>query len=291
MRPHPIERLACVLLTIAGLTLPLAAQAWGPQGHALIADIAAVHLTPHARTEVSRLLAADGHDRLDEIASWPDAIRHARPATAPWHYVDIPLEASAYNAARDCPHGDCVVARISYFAHVLADRSAPQAQRIEALKFLVHFVADVQQPLHAEDHDDRGGNDVKLSYFGHRSNLHRIWDSGIVDHALDLHVGRHYAIDYAPTRAAAARLDAGITPRECNEWRRGIHGARLSAAAVRWANQAHRLARRVAYADLPAPPRRNWSATYQRKTWPVVRRQILRGGVRLAAVLNTSLAR
>ncbi|MGN8199387.1 S1/P1 nuclease [Salinisphaera sp. RV14] len=148
-----------------------------------------------------------------------------------------------------------------------------------------------EQPLHAEDHDDRGGNDVRLSYFGHRSNLHRIWDSGIVDHALHLHVGRDYSIDYAPTRAAAARPDADITPRERANWRRGIHGARLSAAAVRWANQAHRLARRVAYADLPAPPRRDGSAAYQHKTWPVVRRQIQRGGVRLATVLNTTLAR
>ncbi len=278
------------LLVAAGLTLSFAAQAWGPQGHALVADIAAAHLTPTARDAVSRLLAADGHHHLDQIASWPDAVRHNRPATGPWHYVDIPLDAAGYNATRDCPHDNCVVARIPYFAHVLGDRSAPQHRRVEALKFLVHFVADVQQPLHAEDHGDKGGNDVKLSYFGQRTNLHRVWDSGILDHALHLHVGWDYSIDYGPTRAAAARLDHRITQRERAEWTRGIDAAHLNAAAVRWANQAHRLARRVAYGDLPAPPRRHWSEAYQHEAWPIERRQLERGGVRLAAVLNATLA-
>ncbi|MES1954435.1 nuclease S1 [Salinisphaera hydrothermalis EPR70] len=291
MRRRFRHRLARVLCLAAGLGLSFAAQAWGPQGHALIADIAAAHLQPAVRAEVSSLLAAEGHHRLDEIASWPDAIRHDRPRTGRWHYVDIPLDAAGYKASRDCPHDHCVVARIPYFAHILGDRSASQRQRIEALKFLVHFVGDVQQPMHAEDHDDKGGNDVRLTYFGHRTNLHRIWDSGIVDHALDLHVRSDYSIDYGPTRAAATRLDRQITPREREQWTRGINSRHLNAAAIRWANQAHRLARRVAYGDLPAPPRRHWSETYQQQAWPVVRRQLERGGVRLAAVLNTTLGR
>lgn len=282
-------QLARCLLFVAALSLPSAALAWGPQGHALIADIAAAHLTSPARAQVSRLLAADGHHRLDEVASWPDAIRHDRWATGPWHYVNIPLDSVVYNATRDCPHNNCVVARIAYFADILGDRSVPQARRVAALKFVTHFVADVQQPLHAEDNNDKGGNDVKLRYFGHRTNLHRIWDSGIIDHALHLYVARNFSIHYAPTRTAAARLDHRITEGERRKWGRGINSSHLSTAAARWANQAHRLARRVAYGDLPAPPRHDWSESYQHEAWPVVRRQLERGGVRLAAVLNATL--
>lgn len=289
MPANVTRRFGQSLCLLAGLVVTAPALAWGPQGHALIADIAAAHLTPTARHEIGQLLALDHQHHLDEVASWPDAIRAERPATGPWHYVDIPLYADQYQAHRDCPNGRCVVARITRFAAVLGDRSAAPARRLEALKFVVHFVADVQQPLHAEDHDDKGGNDVKLAYFGRRTNLHAVWDSAILDRALGLTVRRDYSFDYGPTRNAANRLDADITAHERDTWGRDVDPAHLDRAVVRWANQAHRLARTVAYADLPPAPRRDWSQAYQRRTWPVVRRQIQRGGVRLAAVLNTEL--
>lgn len=265
------------------------ALAWGPQGHALIADIAAAHLSPAASAQVARLLARDGHDHLDEIASWADAIRHQRRGTGRWHYVDIPLDASHYEAARDCPHANCVIARLAAFAHVLGDRHAAPAARVEALKFVVHLVGDVHQPMHAEDDHDKGGNDVRLTYFGRRRSLHSIWDGVILDRALGLTVHRHYTIDYGPTRRTAARLDGDITARQRRIWSRAISAETIQRAATRWADQAHRLARTVAYGDLPAPPRRNWSGTYQQAAWPVVRRQIERAGVRLAVVLNAEL--
>lgn len=284
------RRLGCLVGLLAGLAIAAPALAWGPQGHALIADIAAAHLTPSAQAQVSHLLARDAHERLDEIASWADAIRSRRPATSRWHYVNIPLSATHYQATRDCPNDDCVVAKIARFARILGNTDAAASERVEALKFVVHFVADVQQPLHATNHDDKGGNDVKLHYFGHRRNLHSVWDSGIVDHALGLYVHRHYSIDYGPTRRAARRLDDRISAHDRKAWSRGIRVGRLERTAVRWADQAHRLARTVAYGDLPDPPRQDWSSTYQRKAWPVVRRQIQRGGVRLAGVLNAELS-
>ncbi|WP_423820548.1 S1/P1 nuclease [Salinisphaera sp. SPP-AMP-43] len=289
MKPTQLSIVRPLLGAVVGLTMSLPALAWGPQGHALVADIAAAHLEPQAQAAVTRLLANEGHNHLDEIASWPDAIRSERTETGPWHYVDIPLDKSHYQDRRDCPDRDCVVARISYFADILGNASASQNERVEALKFLVHFVGDVQQPLHAEDDDDKGGNEVELSYFGHPTNLHAIWDSGIVDRALDLHVAPDYSIDYAPTRRAARQLDRQIGQLERRAWSRDIARDQLQAAAIRWAEQAHELAQDVAYADLPPAPRQQWSSAYQRQAWPVARRQIQRGGIRLAAVLNAVL--
>jgi hypothetical protein len=86
------------------------------------------------------------------VSTWADEIRPQRPETRPWHYVNIPVQPPAgtpdgYDAVRDCPHDDCVVAKIEGFGRVLADRQAPERQRLEALKYLIHFVADVHQPL------------------------------------------------------------------------------------------------------------------------------------------------
>ncbi|HET7314504.1 S1/P1 nuclease [Salinisphaera sp.] len=282
------------LLTTSAILIfawPSAALAWGPQGHALIADIAARHLSAAARREVTRLLAIDDAHGLDRIASWADAARRDRPGTGPWHYVDIPLTARGYKAQRDCPRAHCVVARIPYYARILGDRSATSAQRLEALKFVVHFVADIQQPLHAENHHDAGGNDVDLTYFGDQSNLHALWDSGILEHALHLHVGRHFSIDYGATRAAARRLDSNISLAEHRRWTRVLADSGLARAAVHWANQAHALARRVAYANLGLLSGNDGSARYQRQAWPVIRRQLERGGIRLAATLDAVLGK
>src|SRR3982751_904891 len=98
---------------LAGLIwamLAAPAAAWAPQGHEIIAAIARAHLTPAARSRAASLLGGDSMIVL--VASWADEVRDGRPETAPWHYVDIPLDAKAYDARRDCPGGQCVVAQI-----------------------------------------------------------------------------------------------------------------------------------------------------------------------------------
>lgn len=280
-----------VLVSFAVLLLAApSAFAWGPEGHAIVADIAQAHLTPAASAQVRKLLALEGDSHLDQISSWADAIRREQPATGSWHYVDIPLRDTRYRASRDCHDDDCVVARIPYFTHILADRSAAPAKRLEALKWVVHLVGDIHQPLHAEDNHDKGGNEVKLDYFGRHTNLHRIWDSAIIEHALKVHVNRDYSFDHAVMRARAKRLDTGITPAERLAWApRRL--ADLPADSVKWAEESHQLARTVAYADLPPASRRThgWSQRYQAKAWPAVRERLQRAGVRLAAVLNQAL--
>src|SRR5262249_39126760 len=128
------------------------ARAWGPEGHAIVAEIAEARLTDAAKRQIADLLASDDShaQHLDQIASWPDAIRPARPETAPWHFVDIPLDAGIYDASRDCAGDNCVVQAIQKFVGVLRDGNEDKPKRLEALKFIVHFVGDIHQPLHCE---------------------------------------------------------------------------------------------------------------------------------------------
>lgn len=281
-------RARCVAALLLVLAAP-SALAWGTQGHALIADIAEAHLTPTARSAVTALLAPSDTTHLDSIASIADADRSDHPETGPWHYVDIPLDAAQYNARRDCAHDDCVVARLAYFVRVLTDSSARHKTRRHALEYVVHLVGDIHQPLHAASHHDAGGNDVSLPYFGERTNLHRIWDSTILERALDLHMRRHFQYDHARTRAAAARLDRQITAAEARQWTHSPASRQWQPAIIGWANESHALARRIAYGKLALIQTEHRPGAYQLVAWPVVRQQLQRAGRRLAAVLNQAL--
>lgn len=168
------------LLLALALTSP-AVQAWGTEGHQVIALIAQARLTPAARAQVAQLLAQEAGATLVSVASWAD--EHKSPATAPWHYVNFPNGQCVYDAARDCPDGHCVVAAIQKQMHVLGSH-ASDAHKLVALKYLVHLVGDVHQPLHAGHLDDRGGNRYPLREFMRGSNLHAVWDSGLI-HYLD----------------------------------------------------------------------------------------------------------
>jgi S1/P1 Nuclease len=124
--------------------------AWGYTGHRIIAEIAEQFLEPQVVRQIRDLLAIENVTTLTDVATWADQIRLQRPETGPWHYVNIPLhpapdQSSGYDAARDCPYGACVVGKIEQFERVLADRQAPARQRLEALKYLVHFIGDVQR--------------------------------------------------------------------------------------------------------------------------------------------------
>lgn len=266
-----------------------ASQAWGPEGHAIVADIAQQHLTPAASAQVEALLGQEGLNRLDQISSWADANRKELPHTGGWHYVDIPLHAASYVAQRDCPQDNCVVAKLNHYTQVLADKSAMPAARLEALKWVVHLVGDVHQPLHAEDNNDKGGNTVQVQFFGRGTNLHSVWDGRVIRKALDLHPGPNYTFDHAIVQKDAMVLDGSITDPQRKAWASSISLSNLGGEAIDWANESHALAQQVAYTDLAKPSGDAWSQRYQAKAWPVVKTRLEQGGVRLAAVLNDAL--
>lgn len=191
-------RKTVVVLAVA-LTLAAspAALAWSGLGHKLVGALAERHLSPAVRTEVQRLLAGEPDPTLAGVADWADRLRDLDPerfkATSRWHYVNTPPgQACAYVPERDCPDGQCVIGAIEAQRAILADRSQPLEARRDALKFIVHFIGDVHQPMHANNRDDLGGNryqvslrtDLQPEAYARKNyvdgvmgtNLHSIWD-------------------------------------------------------------------------------------------------------------------
>jgi hypothetical protein len=157
---HPIL-IVCLLLTI-----PQPGRAWGPEGHAIIAEIAQRYLTPQARARIGDLIGPGVS--LASISSWADDIRQDRPQTYNWHFVNIPLDALSYSAARDCrpdpERGDCIIAAVARLRAQLTNPHATAQAKREALKYLVHLIADLHQPLYTI-REKRGGNDLAVRFF------------------------------------------------------------------------------------------------------------------------------
>ncbi|WP_125076032.1 S1/P1 nuclease [Pseudoxanthomonas sp. SGT-18] len=166
------------------LSVALPAQAWGPLGHRLVARLAEEQLSPAARAEAQRLLRGEPEPGLAGIANWADNLRGSDPVlgrrTAAWHYVNIGEADCHYERQAHCPDGNCVNEALEAQARILADRSRSDAERLQALKFVVHLAGDAHQPLHAGYRHDRGGNNYQVNYRGKGSNLHSLWDSGLL---------------------------------------------------------------------------------------------------------------
>jgi hypothetical protein len=251
---------------IAILLAPTRAFAWGSEGHRIVAEIADQYLEPDTARQVHALLDVENATTLADVANWADQIRPQQRETAPWHFVDIPISAAGYEAARDCAGGDCVVAKIDQFTGELQNRALPQGQRLEALKFVVHFVGDLHQPLHASNNSDRGGNEIRVTFEHHRTNLHAVWDSGILAPAVQ-----------GDERAYALDLVRDITPEKITSWQAG--------STVDWANQSHAVAATAIYGRLPHGAG-TLPGSYEDAALPIVNEQLERAGVRLAFVLN-----
>src|SRR5689334_17255380 len=256
------SRLAIVLVAAAATPV----MAWGPVAHRVIARVAARHLSPAARHEVARLL---GGASLADVSDWADEVREQRPETARWHYVDIPLRANDYRPGRDCratPRGDCVIAALERERTVLADHGAPDVRRAEALRWVVHLVGDLHQPLHCADDGDRGGNEVHVTLLGGPDNLHAVWDGGLL--------------------AASGSTEPEWEERVARA-ASGGGDARTAGSVVDWALETHRAAVDRGYV-IPASHRlgRRWVDM----NVPVVERQLAVAAARLARVLNRTLA-
>lgn len=170
----------CMVVWLLGclwLALPLSGWAWGRLGHEVMSSLTYHQLGPNAKAGVDRLLALEPGSTLSSISNWADETRDA--TTAKWHYVNLPRGECTYNEERDCPGGDCVVKAIQDQLNVLKS-NAPDARRLLALKYVVHFMQDIHQPLHAGHADDRGGNQYQLSVLMRGTNLHAFWDHGMI---------------------------------------------------------------------------------------------------------------
>jgi hypothetical protein len=269
--------LALGALTVAPASVPL--SAWGAQGHHIVARIAWALMTPAAREKASAILGGGAEDFIAS-ATWADTVRNDRPETANWHFVDIPVTATHYDAARDCrptKTGDCLVAALARARAELADRSRSAAETAESLKFLIHFVGDAHQPLHDIDDHDRGGNDVRVTALrgedGRATNLHSVWDTGLINLSTETEAAR------------AARLLADLQG----------HPPAPMLDVVRWVEDGHALALSVAYQypgfspDGPPAAPVTLDPAYREAAIATIDRQLALAGARLAALLNALL--
>lgn len=244
-----------IVLALILTWLPPLANAWGSAGHQVISNLAEAQLTPKARTEVTRLLALEPGSTLASISTWAD--EHRNPSTAAWHYVNLPRGSCTYVAERDCPGGQCVVAAIERQAAILTS-NVPDEKRLTALKYLVHLVGDIYQPLHAGYADDKGGNKYQIQAFGRGSNLHALWDSGLID-------------------------QLGMRPEELV---RGLQSRSIASSSptLSIASVAEESCRVVAQAGFY--PGRKVGAEYLEAYRSVLEGQLTLAGARLAGILN-----
>jgi hypothetical protein len=256
-----------VVWLMASLMAAIRCYGWGPEGHRVIALIAERNMSAVALDQAKIIL--DG-ESLEDVANWADHIKRAHRYTARWHYIDIPLAASTIvDLKRECPQGACVLVKTEQFLAVLASARADHTAKAQALRFVVHFIGDMHQPLHCENDDDEGGNLLRVIWHGHPDELHWVWDSGLLGD-----------IDRSAS-SLAAELEEQITPQDKAAWERG--------SLEDWVLQSHRLARTVAYGDLGDRRPPIIGQRYEREADPVVELQLERAGVRLAYVLDQRL--
>lgn len=268
-------------LLLSALALALAAPSahgWSRQGHQLVGELAERQLSPAAQAEVRALLADEAVPTLAAVSTWADEIRAAKTPLGErsqrWHYVNIADKACGYVPARDCPDGECVIGAINAQYAVLADDTRPRGERAEALKFLVHFVGDAHQPMHAGYPHDRGGNNHQLNYRGKGSpegegtNLHGVWDYWVLQSAgLDNagYVARLEAMSPLPPDPAA---DAG---NPAQAWT--LESCRLIGDAAIY------------------PPRRKITDAYLDKHRPLAETRVRLAATRLAGMIEDALVR
>lgn len=269
-----------IAILLISVFIPAQLFAWGAKGHQIIGDIASSRLTPQTKKNLKLLL---GHETLASISTWADEVRKQRDESYNWHFVDIPKDAAGFDDARDCfrpqdkhkdaatDHHNCVVDRIEIFRQVLGDESAPREQRVEALKWLVHFVGDLHQPLHAIE-EARGGNDIKLPVFGNPQcgdypcNLHWTWDNMLLEHT-GLSEKQYVRNEQALIRVEQLEQKAEGGP-------------------VDWANESHLQARKI----MDEKPSAVDQAYFQAHIH-LIDEKLALAGLRLAAVLNDTLGK
>jgi hypothetical protein len=312
------SRWRCGALVVAALVLRAnAAWAWGCEAHHVVAIMASALLEPKARAEAERLLERHPIDRRDrgcgrasrnpfaDVSMWADAIRDDERRTSPWHFHDLPRDATRDEVRRLCHFGNCVGGALRREIATLASKS-DEADRARALRFVIHFVADLHQPLHAITNGDRGGNCVPVATFGERVRM--------LDGGERYEPNLHWAWDTALVRALLASRDQ--TPGELAEDLRRRHRDVLDVARTAdvdldgWTWEAHEVADAAIYGGftppIPAEPRERTKTcrdnrdigrrmqrrrlviddAYLERARPVLERQLARAGARLARVLN-----
>jgi len=287
-----IKRIAFRALLLLALLLPASpALAWWEYGHGTVGRIAYMSVNPHTRHEIDLLLRQGRlldtptcSVRTIELASyWPDCAKTLGERFSyafSWHYQNVNI-CRPFDLRAPCADGNCVSAQIERNVRILADVRIPTRERLMALVFLVHFMGDLHQPMHAGDHGDLGGNRVNVRYgaIGGRTNLHTIWDGYLADRGISQPPGE------------AAGILSVLSPDE--------RAAMALGTITDWSRESWEVSKAAAYgslfedpcadrpADAPAPV---MTEAIVQRLIPVVRQQVARGGLRLARLLDEAFA-
>ena len=235
-------------------------SAWGPPGHRVIGFIADSHLNPKVKELIAKKFNINS---LADVATWADRTRKKRKEEGPWHYTNIAEGQWTYDRKRDCPDKTCVTEKILEFSKILSNRSLSSRERKDALKYLVHFVGDVHQPLHLGNKKDRGGGTLHFLYKGKTVSLHYLWDGGLINW------------NEESLAKYAVHLSGRASQEEILTWNQ--------STVSDWANESRSLALKVAYKvdDL--------SKNYIKRSREVIDLRLTQAGVRLAYQLNQLL--
>ena len=231
---------------------------WGKNGHRIVGDVAAEYLNPKARKAVDRLL---GPTSMAIASTWMDDIKSdpAYDHTHDWHWVTIP-DGMTYAETEKNPNGDLIQTLRRLIKELKSGKLSPEEEK-KNLKMLIHLVGDIHQPLHVGTGKDRGGNDTEVQWFSEETNLHRVWDSDMIDYTKLSYTEFSTAINH-PTK------------KQLRKWQ--------NSNVLDWARESMELREQV-YA-LPDDGRIGYR--YQYKNRDLLDRQLLKAGVRLAGVLN-----
>ncbi len=304
-----------------GLLLILASASacfgWGCEGHQIVALIARAHLSPGASAAVDDLLASQPMDPalsryckdkqadlMADASTWADDVKRTE-LTGAWHYIDIPRGIHNADLTLYCePVGEsrdgkdrpgCILDAVEYELGILKDKTASPPNRAQALRYLIHFVGDMHQPLHTTNNNDRGGNCVPIQFFDkpRKSNLHAIWDTDILQ--------RDFASRKLATADAARDVDQSFE-NELEHW------CKDGADFEQWLWEGHRIAEKATYGKLrphvpvevPDPSadcalettktgalHLSVTEKYQDQSGQAIEAQLAKAGYRLAMVLNS----
>lgn len=245
----------CFFVFISTFALP-----WGMTGHRVVGKVAENHLSGKAKLQVNRILKGAS---LAEVSNWMDNIKSnpSYDTLRDWHWVTIP-DGETYPNSEKNPNGD-VVAGIEHVIRGLKNGGLDKETEKEYLMILIHLVGDIHQPLHVGNGTDRGANQVKVDWFWNSSNLHRVWDSEMID-------GKKYSYTEL----------AEIVDKPIKKLQRSDQLASLDVKE--WAHEAMQYREQIY--DLPS--NKKLSYEYQYKNWDTVKDQLYKAGIRLANVLN-----
>ena len=233
---------------------------WGKKGHRVTGHIAEQHLTKKARKKINKLL--DGHS-LAFVSTYADEIKSDRSFSeySPWHYVNYPL-GTLYKDSEKSEHGD-IVAAIATCQAVIKDANSSKDDKIFHLKLLVHLIGDLHQPLHVGRGEDKGGNDIQVRWFNDGSNLHKVWDTNMIE---------SYGMSY---EELGDELLQSTTKQEKQKIQAGL--------VIDWVEESHVLATKL-YGSAKVGEKLSYRYSYENN--PLLFDQLKKGGLRLAKVLN-----